>query len=78
MTLSGKYNLEKELVDLKINIKIKDKKTFDIKIIGNLENPNIKILSTDKTLDFNFNINDFNQILDSNFENILKNLITNE
>ena len=78
ITLNGKYNLEKELVDLNINIKIKDKKTFDIKIIGNLQNPNIKILSTDKTLDFNFNINDFNQIMDSNFENILKHLITNE
>ena len=78
ITLNGEYNLEKELFDLKVNIKIKDKKTFDIKIIGNLDNPNIKILSTDKTVDFNFNINDFNQILDGNFENILKNVITNE
>ena len=78
ITLNGEYNLEKELVDLKVNIKIKDKKTFDIKIIGNLDNPNIKILSTDKTVDFNFNINDLNQMLDGNFENILKNVITNE
>ena len=78
ITLNGEYNLEKELVDLKVNIKIKDKKTFDIKIIGNLDNPNIEILSTDKTVDFNFNINDFNQILDGNIENILKNVITNE
>ena len=66
------------MVDFKVNIKIKDKKTFDIKIIGNLDNPNIKILSTDKTVDFNFNMNDFNKILDGNFENILKNVITNE
>ena len=78
ITLNGEYNLEKELFDLKVNIKIKDKKTFDIRIIGNLDNPNIKILSTDKTVDFNFNINDFNQILDGNVENILKNVITNE
>ena len=78
ITLNGEYNLEKELFDLKVNIKIKDKKTFDIKIIGNLDNPNIKILSTDKTIDFNFNINEFNQILDGNIENILKNVITNE
>ncbi len=78
ITLNGEYNLEKELVDLKANIKIKDKNTFDIKIIGNLDNPNIKILSTDKTVDFNFNINDFNQILDGNIENILKSVITNE
>ena len=78
ITLNGEYNLEKELFDLKVNIKIKDKKTFDIKIIGNLDNPNIEILSTDKTVDFNFNINDFNQILDGNIENILKNVITNE
>ena len=78
ITLNGEYNIEKELVDFKVNIKIKDKKTFDIKIIGNLDNPNIKILSTDKTVDFNFNINDFNQILDGNIENILKNVITNE
>ena len=78
ITLNGEYNLEKELFDLKVNIKIKDKKTFDIKIIGNLDNPNIKILSTDKTVDFNFNINDLNQMLDGNFENILKNVRTNE
>ena len=78
ITLNGEYNLEKELVDLKGNIKIKDKNTFDIKIIGNLDNPNINILSTDKTVDFNFNINDFNQIFDGNIENILKNVITNE
>ena len=78
ITLNGEYNLEKELFDLKVNIKIKDKKTFDIKIIGNLDNPNIEILSTDKTVDFNFNINDFNQILDGNIENILKSVITNE
>ena len=78
ITLNGEYNLEKELFDLKVNIKIKDKKTFDIKIIGNLDNPNIKILSTDKAVDFNFNINDFNQMLGGNFENILKNVITNE
>ena len=78
ITLNGEYKIEKELVDFKVNIKIKDKKTFDIKIIGNLDNPNIKILSTDKTVDFNFNINDLNQMLDGNFENILKNVITNE
>ena len=78
ITLNGEYKIEKELVDLKVNIKIKDKKTFDIKIIGNLDNPNIKILSTDKTVDFNFNINDLNQMLNGNFENILKNVITNE
>ena len=78
ITLNGEYNIEKEMVDLKVNIKIKDKNTFDIKIIGNLDNPNIEILSTDKTVDFNFNINDFNQILDGNIENILKNVITNE
>ena len=78
ITLNGEYKIEKELVDFKVNIKIKDKNTFNIKIIGNLENPNIKILSTDKTVDFNFNINDFNQILDGNIENILKSVITNE
>ena len=78
ITLNGEYNVKKELVDIKVNIKIKDKKTFDIRIIGNLDNPNIKILSTDKTLEFNFNINDFNQILDGNIENILKSVITNE
>ena len=78
ITLNGEYKIEKELVDFKVNIKIKDKKTFDIKIIGNLDNPNIKILSTDKTVDFNFNINDLNQMLGGNFENILKNVLTNE
>ena len=48
-----------------------NEKIFEIKILGNVDNPEIYILSTDRILDVKFNLNDFNQIFDSNFDNIL-------
>ena len=71
INLTGEFNLENEMANLEAIIKMENEKIFEIKIFGNVENPNIHILSDDKILDVKFNINDFNQILDSNFDNIL-------
>ena len=71
ITLTGEFNLENEMANLEAIIKMENEKIFEIKIFGNVENPDIYILSADKILDIKFNINDFNQILDSNFDNIL-------
>ena len=71
ITLTGEFNLENEMANLEAIIKIENEKIFEIKIFGNVKNPDIYILSADKILDVKFNINDFNQILDSNFDNIL-------
>ena len=71
INLAGELGLENEMINLKTIIKMGDEKIFEIKILGNVDNPKIYILSTDKILDVKFNLNDFNQILDSNFNNIL-------
>ena len=71
LTLTGELNLENQMTNLKVIIKMENKKIFEIKIFGNTKNPEIYILSTDKMLDVKFNLNDFNQILDNNFDNIL-------
>ena len=71
ITLTGEFNLENEMANLEAIIKMENEKIFEIKIFGNTKNPEIYILSTDKILDVKFNLNDFNQILDSNFDNIL-------
>ena len=71
ISLTGELSLENEMVNLEAIIKMGNEKIFEIKILGNVDNPKIYILSTDKILDVKFNLNDFNQILDSNFNNIL-------
>lgn len=71
LTLTGELNLENQKANLKVIIKMENEKIFEIKIFGNTNNPEIFILSTDKILDVKFNLNDFNQILDNNFDNIL-------
>lgn len=71
LTLTGELNLENQRTNLKVIIKMENEKIFEIKIFGNTKNPEIYILSTDKMLDVKFNLNDFNQILDNNFDNIL-------
>ena len=71
LTLTGELNLENQKTNLKVIIKMENEKIFEIKIFGNTNNPEIYILSTDKILDVKFNLNDFNQILDNNFDNIL-------
>ena len=71
ISLAGELSLENEMVNLGAIIKMGDEKIFKIKILGNVDNPKIYILSNDKILDVKFNLNDFNQILDSNFDNII-------
>ena len=71
INLAGELGLENEMINLEAIIKMGNEKIFEIKISGNVDNPKIYILSTDKILDVKFNLNDFNKILDSNFNNIL-------
>jgi len=71
LTLTGELNLKNQMTNLEAIIKMENEKIFEIKILGNTNNPEIYILSTDKMLDVKFNLNDFNQILDNNFDNIL-------
>lgn len=71
ISLTGELGLENEMTNLEAIIKMGNEKIFEIKILGKVDNPEIYILSTDKILDVKFNLNDFNQILDSNFNNIL-------
>ena len=71
LILTGELNLENQKANLKVIIKMENEKIFEIKIFGNTKNPEIYILSTDKMLDVKFSLNDFNQILDNNFDNIL-------
>ena len=71
LILTGELNLENQKANLKVIIKMENEKIFEIKIFGNTNNPEIFILSTDKILDVKFNLNDFNQILDNNFDTIL-------
>ena len=74
----GEYDLSNKTVDLKITINEKEEEIIGIKIKGNAENPNIKIISSDNSINFNFNLNDFNNLLEGSFDNILKNLISSE
>ncbi|MBT5213549.1 MAG: hypothetical protein HOL60_03165 [Pelagibacteraceae bacterium] len=74
----GEYDLSNKTVDLKITINEKEEEIIGIKIKGNAENPNIKIISSDNSINFNFNLNDFNDLLEGSFDNILKNLISSE
>ena len=76
--LVGEYNWKKEFVNFQGIVNIKKEKIFEISALGNLGNPEINVLSSDKSIDINFNINDINQILSGNFEDVLQNLITNE
>ena len=74
----GEYDLSNKTVDLKITINEKEEEIIGIKIKGNAENPNIKIISSDNSINFNFNLNDFNDLLEGSFDNILQNLISSE
>ena len=76
--LVGEYDLKNEFVNIESILEIKNEKMFAINALGNLDNPNIKILSMDKAIDMNFNIKDINQILSGNYEDFFQNLLTNE
>ena len=74
----GKYDLKNEFVNIQSIVEIENKKMFEINTLGNLDNLNINILSMDKAIDMNFNMNDISQILSGNYEDFFQNLLTNE
>ena len=76
--IAGKYNLKNNFANIQAIIKIEKEKIFEINTLGNLDNPEIKVLSSDKSIDMSFNINDISQILSGNFEDVFQNLLTNE
>jgi len=76
--IAGKYNLKNNFANIQAIIKIEKEKIFEINTLGSLDNPEIKVLSSDKSIDMSFNINDINQILSGNFEDIFQKLLTNE
>jgi len=78
IVLAGKYNLENEFVDVQAIVKIEKNKIFKINALGNIDNPEIKVFSYDKSINMKFNINDINQVLSGNFEEIYQNLLLNE
>jgi hypothetical protein len=76
--IAGKYNLKNNFANIQAIIKIEKEKIFEINTLGSLDNPEIKVLSSDKSIDMSFNINDINQILSGNFEDVFQKLLTNE
>ena len=76
--LVGKYDLKNEFVNIQSIVEIENEKMFEINTLGNLDNLNINILSMDKTMDMNFNMNDICQILSGNYEDFFQNLLINE
>ena len=76
--IAGKYNLKNNFANIQAIVEIEKEKIFEINSLGNLDNPEIKVLSSDKSIDMSFNINDINQILSGNFEDVFQNLLTNE
>ena len=76
--IAGKYNLKNNFANIQAIVEIEKEKIFEINTLGNLDNPEIKVLSSDKSIDMSFTINDINQILSGNFEDVFQNLLTNE
>ena len=76
--IAGKYNLKNNFANIQAIVEIEKEKIFEINTLGNLDNPEIKVLSSDKSIDMSFNINDINQILSGNFEDVFQKLSTNE
>ena len=76
--IAGKYNLKNNFANIQAIVEIEKKNIFEINFLGNLDNPEIQVLSSDKSIDMSFNINDINQILSGNFEDVFQNLLTNE
>ena len=76
--IAGKYNLKNNFANIQAIVEIEKEKIFEINTLGNLDNPEIQVLSSDKSIDMSFNINDINQILSGNFEDVFQKLLTNE
>ena len=67
-----------EFVNIESIVEFKNEKIFEINTLGNIDNPNIAVISMDKAIDMNFSIKDINQILSGNYEDFFQNLLTNE
>ena len=76
--IAGKYNLKNNFANIQAIVEVEKEKIFEINTLGNLDNPEIKVLSSDKSIDMSFTINDINQILSGNFEDVFQKLLTNE
>ena len=76
--IAGKYNLKNNFANIQAIVEIEKEKIFEINTLGNLDNPEIRVLSSNKSIDMSFNINDINQILSGNFEDVFQKLLTNE
>ena len=76
--LVGEYDLKNEFVNIESIVEFKNEKILEINTLGNIDNPNIAIISMDKAIDMNFSIKDINQILSGNYEDFFQNLLTNE
>lgn len=76
--LVGEYDLKNEFVNIESIVEFKNEKIFKINTLGNIDNPNIAIISMDKAIDMNFSIKDINKILSGNYEDFFQNLLTNE
>jgi hypothetical protein len=76
--IAGKYNLKNNFANIQAIVEIEKEKIFEINSLGNLDNPEIQVLSSDKSIDMSFNINDINQILSGNFEDVFQKILTNE
>ena len=70
--------MKNNFANIQAIVEIEKEKIFEINTLGNLDNPKIKVLSSDKSIDMSFTINDINQILSGNFEDVFQNLLTNE
>ena len=76
--IAGEYNLKNNFANIQAIVEIEKEKIFEINTLGNIDNPEIKVLSSDKSINMSFNINDINKILSGNFEDVFQNLLTNE
>ena len=68
--------MKNNFANIQAIVEIEKEKIFEINTLGNLDNPEIQVLSSDKSIDMSFNINDVNQILSGNFEDVFQNLLT--
>ena len=53
--------MKNNFANIQAIVEIEKEKIFEINSLGNLDNPEIQVLSSDKSIDMSFNINDINQ-----------------
>ena len=76
--LNGTYNLNSNILDININLNHKNEQFLKLKITEDIKNPNIKIVSDDNSINYNFSISEVDKFLEGGIDNILKNLNSNE